>query len=215
MRASWTSRSQIGGRTRRGPCWSVRSKVHFDATVEPTEGTSLWPVSLFRPGLLWLIADLLCLNLGQHVVVLLPLDDVLQVNPAVLVLQVKVPSRDLVDIGPMYRLLVANYAMKACLREFPCAVTLMIFQFSQRFKKSDLQLRRKRPSQLGRSLPRHRGECWCEPTIKTYRSFRSGYDIGRWQRIDTLDPVRCGGPLERELSEFGRRRILVNRNNEP
>src|ERR1017187_5817634 len=65
-------------------------------------------------------------------------------NLAVLVLHVKAPPRDFVDIGPVYRFFVANHAMKTCLREFPCAVTLMIFQFCQCFKKPDLQFRRKR-----------------------------------------------------------------------
>ena len=68
----------------------------------------------------------------QHIVMLPTLDDIFQVDLAVLILQVQTPARNLVDIGPVDRLLITDDPMQPRFGKLACPVTLVVLKFRRK-----------------------------------------------------------------------------------
>ncbi len=68
------------------------------------------------------------------------LDNVFQVNLAILILQVQTPARSLVDIGPVGGLLITDDPMQTSFRKLARPVALLVFEFGQRLQEAQLEI---------------------------------------------------------------------------
>ena len=67
------------------------------------------------------------------------LDDVLQVDLAILILQMQAPARNLVDIRSVDRLLITYDPMQTGLGKLACPVALVVFEFGKRLQEAQLE----------------------------------------------------------------------------
>ena len=104
---------------------------------------------LFPPGLSRFVANLLCLDLLQDIIMSSALDEVFQVDLAIFILQVQAPARSSVDIRPIDWLPITDDSVQTRFGELARSVTLVVFKFGERVQEVAASWMTPQPSKRG------------------------------------------------------------------